>query len=292
LAIWHLRVIAALAIGLQYVRHKEADGGGSMRVALFTSLAVFFAAATGGADDLAKLEERGVLRVLAVVTPEEPYFIADHPRGGFDWELLSGFAALQKVKLELVTVRGWDALIPALLARQGDVIAGGFTDTPSRRKQIAFTAETFPTRSVVITRRPQPAVATLADLAAARIGTLKASFMYEDLLAAGIAPARIDDTIRTGGIPAALRAGTISAGVDGIEAALVAKAKDRELRVDMFLGHPSSLAWGVRKEDVALREALDRYLGNVRRTTTWNRLVVRHFGEAALEILKKARGES
>jgi hypothetical protein len=30
----------------------------------------------------------------------------------------------------------------------------------------------------------------------------------------------------------------------------------------------------------------------VRRTTTWNRLVVRHFGEAALEILKKARGES
>jgi len=268
------------------------DGGGALkRSALITSLAVL-CAAVGGADDLAKIRERGVLRVLAVVSPEEPYFIADHPRGGFDWELLSGFAGLHKLKLELVTVRGWDGLIPALLGGQGDVIAGGFTATPSRRKQIEFTSETFPTRSVVMTRPPKASVATLENLAAARIGTLKASFMYEDLLAAGIAPARIDDTIQTGGIPKALRAGTLTAGVDGIEAALVAKTKDPELRIDMFLGRPASLAWGVRKEDVKLHEALDQYVGNVRRTATWNRLVVRHFGSAAVEILKKARGES
>lgn len=261
------------------------------RSLLFTSLAAL-CAALGAADDLPKIRERGVLRVLAVVTPEEPYFIADNPRGGFDWELLSGFAGLQKVKLELVSVRGWDGLIPAILGGEGDVIAGGFTDTSSRRKQIVFSAETFPTRSVVMTRRPQAVVATRQDLAAARIGTLRASFMYEDLLAAGIAPERIDDSIRTGGIPDALRAGSITAGVDGIEAALVAKTKDPDLRIDMFLGRPASLAWGVRKEDAQLREALDAYIGNVRRTATWSRLVVRHFGSAALEILKKARGES
>jgi membrane-bound lytic murein transglycosylase MltF len=138
--------------------------------------------------------------------------------------------------------------------------------------------------------RDQPS--TLEDLAGARIGTLKASFMFEDLVAAGIAPARIDDTIRAGGIPAALRAETILAGVDGIEAALVAQTKDPSLRIDMFLGRPASLAWGVRKQDVKLHEALDQYIGNVRRTATWNRLVVRHFGSAALEILKRARGES
>jgi hypothetical protein len=48
----------------------------------------------------------------------------------------------------------------------------------------------------------------------------------------------------------------------------------------------------VRREDAKLLEALDQYLGNVRKTATWNRLVVRHFGSTALEILKKARGES
>lgn len=258
--------------------------------ALIASVTVI-CAAFAGADDLASIQQRGVLRVLAVVTPEEPYFIADNPRGGFDWELLSGFAGLSKLKLELVSVRGWDGLIPALLAGRGDVIAGGFTDTPSRRKQILFTAETFPTRSVVITRRPTPALATLEDLAGARVGTLRASFMYEDLIAAGIPVAGIDDTIRTGGIPDALRAGTITAGVDGIEAALVAKTRDPELRIDLFLGRPASLAWGVRKQDVVLRDALEQYIGNVRRSATWSRLVVRHFGSSALEILKKARGE-
>jgi ABC-type amino acid transport substrate-binding protein len=261
------------------------------RRALLASVFVFCAAA-GQADDMAALRKRGVLRVLAVVTPEEPYFISDRPRGGFDWELLGNFAMLQKLKLELVKVEGWDGLIPALSAGRGDVIVGGFTDTPTRRKQIRFTAETFPTRSVVMTRKPHAAVATLDSLAAARIGTLRASFMYEDLLAAGIAAAKIDDSIRTGGIPAALRAGTITAGVDGIEAALVAKSKDPELRIDLFLGRPASLAWGVRKQDAELHAALDEYIGNVRKTATWNRLVVRHFGSAAVEILKKARGES
>jgi hypothetical protein len=50
--------------------------------------------------------------------------------------------------------------------------------------------------------------------------------------------------------------------------------------------------WGVRKQDAQLRQALNEYLANVRRTATWNRLVVKHFGAAAIEILKKARGES
>jgi membrane-bound lytic murein transglycosylase F len=261
------------------------------RRALIASVLTFCAAA-GQAADIEAIRKRGVLRVLAVVTPEEPYFISDRPRGGFDWELLGNFAKLQELKLELVKVEGWDGLIPALQAGRGDVIVGGFTDTPSRRKQIRFTAETFPTRSVVMTRRPRAEVASLDSLSAARIGTLKASFMYEDLLAAGIAPAKIDDSIRTGGIPAALRAGTITAGVDGIEAALVAKSKDPELRIDLFLGRPASLAWGVRKQDTELHAALDEYIGNVRKTATWNRLVVRHFGSAAVEILKKARGES
>jgi ABC-type amino acid transport substrate-binding protein len=258
---------------------------------LVTALAIL-CAALATADDLPKVRERGLLRVLAVVSPEEPYFISDRPRGGFDWELLGGFARLQKLELELVIVRGWDGLVPAMLAGRGDVIAGGFTDTEPRRRQIDFTVETFPTRSVVISRRPSRPVGSLDELAAERIGTLKASFMYDDLLAAGISPSKIDDAIRTGGIPAALREGKITAGIDGIEAALVASETDHDLQIGMFLGRPASLAWGVRKQDAQLRAALNEYLANVRRTATWNRLVVKHFGAAAVEILKKARGES
>jgi membrane-bound lytic murein transglycosylase F len=241
--------------------------------------------------DLPEIQARGTLRVLAVTSTDETYFISDAPRGGFDGELLEGFARLRRLKLELVSVAGWGELIPALARGRGDLVAGGFTATESRRRQIAFTAETFPTRSVVITRKPTRVVQSLEELKAEKIGTLKGSFMYDDLLAAGIGAARIDDSIPTGGIPEALRAGTITAGVDGIEAALIAKAKDPELRIGLFLGQPASLAYGVRKEDVQLLKALDEYVANVRRTPTWSRLAVKYFGASAPEILKKARGE-
>jgi membrane-bound lytic murein transglycosylase F len=248
-------------------------------------------AGSAEALDLPELQARGTLRVLAVTSPEEPYFVCESPRGGFDWELLESFARLHRLRLELVSVAGWDELIPALTRGRGDLIAGGFTSTEARRRQIAFTAETFPTRSVVVTRKPAPAVRSLEELKAARIGTLKGTFMYDDLLSAGIPAARIDDALPTGGIPEALRAGRITAGVDGIEAVLIAKSKDAELEIGLFLGKPASLAWGVRLEDAQLLKALDEYVGNVRRTPTWSRLAVKYFGDSAPEILKKARGE-
>ncbi len=261
-------------------------------VPLAVGLFVWVAAAPAGeAKDLPEIQRQGSLRVLAVLAEEEAYFVSDSPRGGFDWELLEGFARLHKVKLELVPVSGWDGLIPALVKGRGDVIAGGFTDTEARRKQIHFTSETFPTRSVVVTRKPTRRVATLDELKAERIGTLRGTFMYDDLLAAGIPAAKVDDSIQTGGIPQALREGKITAGVDGIEAALVAHAKAPDLQIGMFLGRPASLAYGVRKEDGRLLTALNEYVGNVRRTATWSRLAVKYFGASAPEILKKARGD-
>jgi ABC-type amino acid transport substrate-binding protein len=55
------------------------------------------------------------------------------------------------------------------------------------------------------------------------------------------------------------------------------------------VGPPRSLAYGVRKADTALLQALNEYIDNVRRTPTWSRLVVEYFGAAAPEILRKAR---
>jgi ABC-type amino acid transport substrate-binding protein len=59
----------------------------------------------------------------------------------------------------------------------------------------------------------------------------------------------------------------------------------------MFVGPPGSLAYGLRKEDAALLAALDAYIENLRRTATWNRLVLKYFGESAPEVLRKARQE-
>jgi len=36
---------------------------------------------------------------------------------------------------------------------------------------------------------------------------------------------------------------------------------------------------------------LNDYISNLRKTPTWNRLVVKYFGDRAIEVLRRARGE-
>jgi ABC-type amino acid transport substrate-binding protein len=258
------------------------------------SFALLMISVVGAASaaDLPEIAKRGALRVLAVVIDAEPQFFSLKPdrAPGFDQEVLDGFTKLHRIKLEIVRISSYDALVPALHKGRGDLIAGGFTATDSRKKLIAFSEEVFPTRNVVYSRKPQPIINSVAELKSARIGTYKGTSMVEALLAAGIPASALDDTIELGGFPAALKAGKITAAVDGVEAALIARLADPELQIGMFLGVPESLAYGVRKQDTKLLEAINSYVGNVRKTQTWSRLVVKYFGASAPEILKRARG--
>jgi membrane-bound lytic murein transglycosylase F len=230
--------------------------------------------------------------VLAILD-EEVQFIsksADGPRG-LDYEILDGFAQLQRLKLEIVPSSGWDRLVPDLLQGRGDMIAGRFTDTPARRKTIDFTAEVFPTRNIAVTRSPHRVVTNVEALRGERIGIIHGTSLLEALLAVGVPRANIDDTLPPGGLSAALEAGGISCAVHEVHAAIVMQRRDPKLQLGIFIGAPASLAYGVPKDSPQLRQALDEYILNLRRTSSWNRLVVKYFGDAALDVLRKARGE-
>lgn len=71
--------------------------------------------------------------------------------------------------------------------------------------------------------------------------------------------------------------------------AVVAQRHDPALQLGVQMGDPQSLGFGVRHDQPKLRAALDAYLANVRRTPTWSRLVVKYFGPAGLEILRRSR---
>lgn len=244
-------------------------------------------AGSASAQDLPAVKQSGHLRVLAVAVPEGPRFVTSTGGEGFDGEILAGFARLQGVSLEMVMVESWDALVPALLKGRGDLIAGGFTDTSARRAQIAFTQEVFPTRDVVITRKPNPPITTLDQLKKVSVGVIRGTSMAEALAESGVT--RVEASLPPGGVPAALREKKVAAAVDGLEAALVAAHSDPELQIGLFLGSAQSLAYGVRKDSDALLVALNEYLGNVRHSPTWSRLVVKYFGPSAPEILRRAR---
>ena len=246
-------------------------------------------AAHANAADLPEIVKRGELRVLVV--DGSPAFFGVRPGAppGLEREILDGFASLHKVKVRVVEIQSWEDLLPALQEDKGDVIAGGMTDTPERAKLVSFTAEVFPTRDVVLTRKPHRVVTSVAQLREEKVGTIKGT-SYEQTVASANVPAKnIDDSLPAAGLAAALKSGQVTAVVDGIEDALRLHKEDPQLQIGTFVGPPSSLAFAVRKNDKALFQALDAYVSNMRKSPTWSRLVVKYFGASAIEVLKKAR---
>ena len=237
--------------------------------------------------DWPEVQKRGSLRVLAV---HEDLFFSLKPDTppGFDRELLEGFCQLHKLRLEVVPQERWNTIIPALMDGEGDVIAGGYAATETRRRLIDFTVEAFPARKVVFTRKPHAVVETLAQLREEKVGTVRGTSMEEAVKEAGVPLANIE-YVPSGTLPAALKAGTITAAVLGIEHVIREQRKDPEIQVGLFLGQPGLQAFGLRKGEAALKAVLDEYLENVRKTPTWSRLVVKYLGEAAPETLRKAR---
>jgi len=154
------------------------------------------------------------------------------------------------------------------------------------------TSEVFPTRNVVLTRRPHRLVRTIGELREEKVGTVKGTSLAEAVAAAGVPPAHVDGSVPSGALPDALKSGQVSAVVLGVENAISAQRADPALQLGLFLGPPTSLAYGVRKGDAELLKALDEHIENLRRTPTWSRLVVKYFGERAPDVLKKARTES
>src|SRR5687768_12910376 len=135
------------------------------------------------ARDLPEIRKDGTLRVLVVPVEREPEFVdlGSKTRPGFDLEILNGFARSQKLEFQVVSVGGWDLLVPALARQHGDLIAGRFSDTEARRKHVAFTQPVFPTGVVVVTRKPHRIVKTVDELRTERVGTIRGTSMDEAL---------------------------------------------------------------------------------------------------------------
>jgi ABC-type amino acid transport substrate-binding protein len=271
----------------------EDGGRREAACALVAGALLWIIAGPTRAADLEGIKARGVLRVLVVASnaPDEFFSLLPKTEPGFDREILEGFASLNRVRLDPVPLTAWDALVPALREDKGDVIAGRFTVTDARRKLIDFTTEVFPTRNTVVSRKPQRVVKTLEELRAMRVGTVRGTSLAEAVAGAGVPPENVDDSIPSGGLPDALKQGKVAAVVLGIEDAVTSQRLDPQIQIGMFLGRPGSLAYGVRKEDAKLVAALSAYVDNLRRTPTWSRLVVKYFGEAGPDILRRARAE-
>jgi ABC-type amino acid transport substrate-binding protein len=242
------------------------------------------------AADLPEIQARRTLRVLAV--DGAPRFVNLHDgEPGFDREMLERFAALRQLTVEVVPSPSFDRIFDELLAGRGDVVAGAVTVTEARRQRVDFTAEVFPTRHVVVNLKPMPPVTTLEQLRTLSVGTQRGTSLTDEIQRAGVPPANVYDTVKAGELTGGLRAGKFQACVLGVEDAVMLQRDDPRVQLGMFLGSPGSLAFAVRKDAPQLRRELDGFIGNTRRSGSWNRLVVKYFGAAVIDVLNRAQRE-
>jgi ABC-type amino acid transport substrate-binding protein len=247
-------------------------------------LALAIPAAAGA--DLSALQARGSLRVIVAAEEAPETFDPSGAATGFERNLLDSFARLYGLRLEVVPAKSYPDRIPALLAGKGDVVVAIF-DTPDRRQQVAFSAEVMPTFSVAVTGPGHKVIASLDELRRLRVGVLKGTAPAADAAAAGVTALAAFDSSEP--MLSALRAGTVAAVVMPVSEFAIALKRTAGLAAGVRVGPAGSVAWAVRKEDTALLAALDAHLANVRRSASWNLLLVKYFGEQAPVVLGRRR---
>jgi arginine/ornithine transport system substrate-binding protein len=258
------------------------------RLVCALGLCVVSASAFGAAKPEPTAEK--TFRVLVMPDARPEFFAAEanpvHP--GFEREILEGYVRARKMHLTVIRAENWDDLMAQLRDGRGDIIAGHFTDTEERRKTIDFTHGIMPTQTVLITRKPGPRITTQEELLKRKIGAVKGGASLKAVVAAGAPKLNIDESATQDKMVELLQSGRVSALARALPLAILNQREDPELELGMFVGARTHFAWGVRKEDTKLRDALNEHLGIVRRTGAWQRFVVKYFGEAAVDMIKQA----
>ncbi len=234
--------------------------------------------------DLDAIRASGRLRVLAAAD-DDPAWFSMRPGAspGFEREVLEGFARTHKLRFEVVPVGNWEDAIPMLVRREGDLL-GGISATAARRQKVDFSAELLPVRVIAVTRRPAAPIRSLAQLRAARLVVVENTSWSDALEKMGVSTAKALKVADVAAAIEAIRVGHADATVSGAVDFFLQRRRNPGLEAGMPIGAAQSSAFAVRKGSPELRQALDRYLTELRKSPNWSRLLVKYFGDDAPAI--------
>jgi ABC-type amino acid transport substrate-binding protein len=259
--------------------------------------ALIFASSPAAASDLADIKARGKLIMLSFPLVEGAFVTVDveamrtlgrkltemndpeHFRG-VDVDLMKGFAQSLGVKLEIKPEPGgYEALLPALDRREGDLVSSSLTVTPKRLAVVDFSTPYF-LQWVVAAVRPDSKIASVADLKGKKVAVMQGSSQFERLQGLNLNP-KIQLT---------------SFALQNYNAVLEGEAEFTLMDSWAAVGEPVSSTYpglkvAARVGDVGygvavrkgsdLKAALDAYIEGLRRSGELEKLLARH-GQGAV----------
>jgi len=132
-------------------------------------------------------------------------------------------------------------------------------------------------------------VNTVEELRAEKIGVVKGTSWAQAAIDAGVPATSMEPFVDRYAVFSAMRAGKVTATVMSLSDFTLATRKDPGLQAGVFIGPAGMAGFAVRKNEPGLLAALNAYLDNLRKGPSWNRLVIKYFGEQALSVLGRAR---
>jgi polar amino acid transport system substrate-binding protein len=247
-------------------------------------LCTLLALPDAAAAPLKDVRSRGKLVVLSFPHQESGFIRVDVDRGidfyqGVDFDLMQDFACSLGVTLEVRAVKpSFGALIPSLLAGEGDVIASSFTITPERRSKLIFSDPYFAINTVVVARKGRT-FAGPADLEGKKASVVMGSSLHEMVKSLSEAPPHLVEFTRW----------NYDAVSEGVADFTVLDEPGTwhllplypDLAVAFTLPGVNHYGFALAPGSEDLRDALNAFLAGVKANGELEAIVRRHLGETA-----------
>ncbi len=223
------------------------------------------------------------------------YFIYKGAPMGYEYELLSRLAKNLELELEIKVVHNIDRMIEMLNNGEGDLIAYNLTVTKERQKSIAFALHHTTTRQMLIQRKPESwrkmklheIDATLIhspiDLIDKEIHVVQGSSYIGRLknlseeIGADLNIIEAPDSVTSENLIEQVANGEIDYIVEDENIAKLLQYQYPILDISMPISLPQRIAWGVRKKSPLLLEAINSWLGKMKKKTEYYVIYRKYF---------------
>jgi lysine/arginine/ornithine transport system substrate-binding protein len=231
-------------------------------------------------------QNAGVVRFGVEAT--YPPFESKLPNGqlvGFDIDLGNAICAQMKVRCEWVE-NSFDGMIPALMAKKFDGILSSMTINEERKKQIDFSDKLFNTPVYLVVKKGSNLKATPESLKGKTVGVQQGS-IFETYAKKYWAPKGV--TVTTYQTSDLEYADLVAERLDGV-------VDDSVVLETSFMNTPDGKNFvfaqpkvfdeaifgpgtgiGMRKEDAALRQKINKALAEIRKNGTYDKLAKKYF---------------
>ena len=243
--------------------------------------------------DLIEVKSSGKLRAL-VDNSSTSYFVYKGTPMGFEYELLSRFAAAIDVELAVEPVKDLDNIIDSLLSYEGDVIAANLTVTRDRTQNVSFTKPLILSKQVLVQRYPKSKdeainlVERPSELVGKEVYVRKNSSFYNrlqnlsDEIGGEIILKDVASNITVEQLIKKVANGEINYTIADEHVAKINKAFFPNIHIKTAISLEQQIAWAVRKESPDLLIALNEWLRHFKKTTDYRVIYLKYFGNTTL----------